>query len=326
MRHASSRVLLTVVATTGGVCLACGDPTGPSRSEFSVDAQWLTPELGQLLDGNGRFIVPSQPISSVPIDEHGAEELALAYAHLMGTSFDQVRAGLEQQHGGRITWNTLSRCGRSTFTQPVYGPAPDNIPGDPRLLPPFFRRALAATWVIALCNASGVPQLSMGVSSEATDVSIVDGQLVFPTFSGGEFSAFGIPSTYESDGLYLSPEHAVRFAFEASGARVAAPPTAVQRGRSDGQAFYPSLAGWRITLEHPVTFTLTTGLQRESNVLWVSRTPATGAVALLPREAQPLSIPSHAVTIDSVGKHFVVDLELPVRAPVVFDTVRARPK
>ena len=237
----------TLVASVSIALAGCESPTTPSLQHPSVvDAQWVTPEVRAALDPAGRFSPPSVPVGLYPVTESRAVALATAYVFLtegpQGSA--AYRQELERLHQGPIDWGQLRQCGRVTLVNPVYAspPAGGDYGNLSESWPGFFQRAEAAQWVIAFCGRASDEQLTIGVSTEATDVEIRDRYPQFPLHSGGEFIVWGVLRLYDGDGMHVTPEHAVQLAFAATQRRIASLPQAVRRGNALGYTSIPAEA------------------------------------------------------------------------------------
>jgi hypothetical protein len=124
------------------------------------------------------------------------------------------------------------------------------------------RKAYGSWYLVTLCGAGGVAQVSLAVSALNTDIGIENGRIVFPRIHGNEFH--WAPIAPDVGAAPLSPESAARAAFELSGRPVTAVPTLTVPPRP----FAPQLAMWRIELDAPVDLTVAEGQHVATQILY----------------------------------------------------------
>jgi len=287
---------------------------------YRLRSDWLTEAVAPFVDAQGKFVFPTPALAPGEIAEDSARTLAVGFAQILGGGDGNWKPNLERDHGGPIDWFRLAPCDRAYYALPAYGPPPPWVPG-------YVSRPAAPFWVVPLCNTRDEPEVTVSVSTLATNLTLVDGKLRFPQFTGGgEFAIYAVlPGWARGRGVWIRPERAVELVTSGTGARVAAVPTFVQRGRADGQLFFPDISRWRLELDRPLTVrSVVTRAQYDTRELWVGMAPG-GEQLLVPRAAQPDSVLWLYPAADSAGNP--VDptrydsVRLKVRVPVNFDTV-----
>jgi hypothetical protein len=211
-------------------------PSGPGSTPLV--ASYVTGAAAAALRSDGTFVQdsPDSPDGTPIISEKQAGKLALAYVRAFGRSFHR---DWERDRGGSIDLTMLT-VGRIYFAHSPYGAFPSGFQ-------PAMRRMYGPYYLVPL-ESNGTPVILMAVSAYNTDVGIDDqGGIVLPKLSGMGFIHVGIPMT-ASLFAPLSPEEAVKKAFDAGHARVAEPPQLVLLGRRKS----PLLAAWQITLDHGI--------------------------------------------------------------------------
>ena len=133
---------------------------------------------------------------------------------------------------------------RNRSAHPLYAQSPFDAP--PEEMPAPFQRPYGPWWLVTLC-AGGVPTVSLAVSAWATDLSIVEGKLRFPFFSGNEFFPVGIPVGHVGE-FPSAPETAASTVASRSGRRITSVPELIMPYRESG---IPQSARWRMSLESP---------------------------------------------------------------------------
>lgn len=250
---------------------ACGDPLAPDPAvPLPPDVRpWVTGAAAAALDADGRFLLPD-PVAPGPepiIDREFAGDLALAFIRtwvanpnvVVILGGESIRESLESGHGGPVDWGSVHLDPRlAYFAETPYEPLPDSVHTGirrhfgPKYLAPVFER--------------GQQVASISVAAYSTDLRIDErGFVDLPPVYGSEFIPTGIPGGLPFR-VPLWPEEAVRFAAEATGARVAEIPTLVLP-RSDT---FPQAARWRLTLDRDVEVrTLTTGSRERTRTVYL---------------------------------------------------------
>lgn len=219
---------LATLAGCGQQDVISGDVTPDPLAVF------LAPSARSELTPEGLFRLENE-VGPGEISELRARELAAAF---LRTHMDGLKTSLEADRGGEIRIESLTMCGRIFLAETPLEPTPTSIP-----LP--YRRAVGSWWIVNFCGLSGSPEVSLGISSLASDVEIVEGRLRYPPFSGNAFQPLGVASN-APEGYPGTPETAVRRAAHATGRSVANSPRLVwMYGK------FPQLAQWRVRLEPP---------------------------------------------------------------------------
>lgn len=170
------------------------------------------------------------------------------------------RSFLTRTRGGSIDFSKLAPCGRSLYAESPFLP-----PGED--WPVTARRLYGPWWLITLC-ADGRPEVSLAISAWATDLTIVDGRIVFPQSSGNEFVAIGIPVASQGE-FPMSPESAVTLVARATGRKVGIVPRLFAVIPRDG---LPQSARWQTVITPPAHYTGSkTGARTATDVFVGSR-------------------------------------------------------
>ena len=224
----------------------------------------LSPAAQTRLTSDGLLRITSE-IGEGEISEIDAGKLAEAFlrTHMAG-----LEPTLEEDRGGEISIASLKTCGRAFYAATPLAAPSESVP-----LP--YRRSVGSWWIFNFCGISGAPEVSLAISSLASDVEIVDGRLRYPSFSGNEFLPMGV-HTGAPDGFPGTPESAALMAARVTGLAVAEVPELVWiPGR------YPQLSQWRINLEETASGPGSGIARREVYVgydtklrKWVVRVPA----------------------------------------------------
>jgi len=206
----TTRIVSPLVAL---LAVGCNDPTGPGQGRLAVSPEWVTGPAAEALDATNHFIFAPLPTGSDELSRDEAITVAKAFYTTVATSAGNLRAALEEQHGGRIDFAALTPCGRMI---------PISAPFLPSVVPPevqYVRNVMAAKYEVEFCDRNRIKAVGLDVSV-ATQVTITpEGRLRFPLLPiiyGNEFLAFGIPlrPVHDRPGSYglwiLSPEAAVQ--------------------------------------------------------------------------------------------------------------------
>jgi hypothetical protein len=210
-----------------------------------VNPAWVTGDAAAALDsttGLFRLMLPSGRHLAIATADTLAAAVVRFFAdpNLVGNG----RQSLVDDRGAPIDFDHLHLCRRLTYSESPIGELPAAAPG-------WTRRANASAWAMPFCGTDETAQLSIGIPDAPTDLTVVDGHLVFRAIGGGaNFLSAGIPTRYPS-GLPLPPETAVKSVFERTAARTIAVPTAYNQPVSDLLQM-PLCASWRLHLERAV--------------------------------------------------------------------------
>jgi hypothetical protein len=207
----------------------------PSSHETAMS---VTGTAASALGADGKFHLVSLPtFSSTEISDARARELAEVWAHEFGP---HLKSYLETQHGAAIRYDALASCGRTLYARSAFLPVSDKVPAP-------YARPYGSWWLVTLCEAGGLPAVSVAVSALATELSVVNGNLRFPMMAGNEFFPIGIPAGSVGE-FPVSPETATALAAQQTGRRTTLVPELVMPVNTDGP---PQAARWRLTLESP---------------------------------------------------------------------------
>ena len=223
--------------TTLAACSA-DTPTQAAATPSAV-RQAVTGAAAAALGNDGRIQLSATPSAG------GERELTAQEAVLFTDSWVRhyaptIRSWLESTHGARLDMRSLTNCGRALYARSAFEPPPKSIPN-------VYRRVHGPWWLLTYCDADGLPSVSVAISAWATELSMLDGILHFPSVSGTEFVAIGIPLGQVGE-YPSSPEAAILKATGQTGARVSEVPELITPLPTEGP---PQLARWRVTLERP---------------------------------------------------------------------------
>jgi len=234
---ASVRALAAVAA----VGCAERDPgvIAPQPPKSRVAAA-LTPSAGVVFNTDGKIVLPA-PRGGPYAELSAARATALAQAwtrHFAPWS----ASFLEETHGAPIDLQRLRPCGRALYARAAFETPPADLPAP-------LRRPYGPWWLVTMCSATGVPQVSVAVSAWATEVRLVDGRIRFPegVVAGNEFLGLGIPQGHTGE-YPVSPEAAVTRAFAQTRRHVAAVPELVMASPDQAP---PQGAHWTLQLDGP---------------------------------------------------------------------------
>lgn len=217
----------------GNCVLACSQPgTMPTEHAHQQDvARFITPELQGSLQ---------QALSVVRIDTTTAQQLAAEQATELAIPVARAARGiartLQEDRGGLpVHFESLVPCQTPLYAHSIYQ--------DPSSLPDRLTRLRqSAHWIITFC-ANGAPELSIAVSTMATDLQRNGNTIAFPKRAGGEFYIKGIPPDWEGGIPVLAPSAIVRAA-RATGRQV----TGVPELFAPASHLIPQAAQWRVRL------------------------------------------------------------------------------
>ncbi len=194
----------------------------------------VTKDVPILEDGRLRLMGPPEEANIQEIPHTQAVALARAWVRQFATLLGPV---IEEGHGAPIDHQRVTPCGRPLYAGTAMMPEESTAP-----LPVL--RQYGSWWLVTMCSQAGSPQLSVAVSSFATDTRLVDGRIEFAFNHGGEFFAVGIPRGHKGE-FPAIPEAAVVEIAELTGTRVAQLPTLLAPKPRDGP---PQSARWVLHL------------------------------------------------------------------------------
>jgi hypothetical protein len=122
-----------------------------------------------------------------------------------------------------------------------FEPVTGNVPG-------AVKRRYGPWWLVGFCGNGGSIEVSVAVSSLATELSVENGRINFGRSDGNEFFTLGVPPEWDSP-AGLSPERAVMRMSHRTRRRINDVPALIA---ADPRVSYPQGAVWRVGLESPV--------------------------------------------------------------------------
>jgi hypothetical protein len=258
MRH--GRFARFSIFTTRGFPLivlcavSCSDVVGPSDPFPLPDVRaYVVGNALANLDANGHFRLPvaTAPGDQPIIDLDTAAELTLGFIRTWVTNPNVITIGdvsakerAERLHGMPIEWDRVALATRIGYYAESHLPVlPDSVPG-------YVRRHFGPHYFVPIW-VDGRHVATVGIAAYATEIWVDStGRVHKPRFgSGEEFSLHGVPHDQPS-GLPASPEWAVRFASDETGARVREVPVLTQPGHN----MHPVYGGWQLRLDREVDF------------------------------------------------------------------------
>jgi hypothetical protein len=226
---------------------ACSDDSASLAPGSGAGVQqFVTGPAAAALDASGHFALPAPPADDLPtISQTEAENLALGLVH--GAASVGGLAGAEAERGTPISWTELSVCRRTLYALSSWLPLDASIVASP--YGAATQRGFGPHYLVSLCEHGAVPALTIAVSAYSTDLSVENGDLIYPPVGGSWFQWRGVPPLQEAE-LGVGPERAVRAAARLTGRKVTAVPDLVIPDRKDGGVID---ARWRLSLDGLVT-------------------------------------------------------------------------
>lgn len=224
------------------------------------------------LDTNGHFRIPAPSVEGGHPMITAAEAKAIAEALIRAAfanpnvytppSFRSLTESVEEEHGAPVDWPSVRAGPREPyFAESHLEPLSDTLGSwlirhyGPHFLVPMYEDA--------------TPVAVVGVAAYATNLFVNDrGRLetTTPLGGGGEFRVSGIPLALGGLTSPPSPEAAVKFAFERTGARTVDVPVL----GTPGNRIVRTAARWRLRLERPVELELVDGRTVTSDEVYVA--------------------------------------------------------
>lgn len=266
--HVSLCLLLTLAAGSG----CANSATSPVETpDYRPDASgYVTDDIRDGLDSAGRFVIKSAPqwVGRPLLTPEAAKAMGRAVLSTFYVAEDvlalpgtvSLRETAETDRGRPIDWHHLE----AAYSEPFFAePYLDSLGG---MSANDFKR-YGPQFLMTFLDGAG-PALTLVVAAGATDVRIEGGRIV--SESGPTFSAIGIP--YDAETIMPpSPEAAVVFASNASGARVAAVPRLVV----PSHRLFREYALWQLVLDRDVAFSrLVDGQAVPSRTIYVGPVPS----------------------------------------------------
>jgi hypothetical protein len=299
--------------------LSCGEPVGPSdnHSNVRLRAKWLTGNAAAAVNpvtAAFRGLLPATAI----LDTSDVQILADGFVAIVTdpSNVGNSRQVAAADRGGPISWGSLRRCKRLTYSISPIGTAPP-------ALPPLYRRVFSSQWAVPRCGRDGSVHLSVGVSDApaTTLLGALPSQWVVSDSLSGRFSLTGIPVRFPL-GLPVTPEQAVAHVFLESNVRISETPVAYNQYSGPGIGELPPCASWRIVLEVPIRLRREpAGTELETREVYVRHSPAcfSSTMALfVPVLPHPTERWIAFQTSPMSGPDSVL---VPVTGPVQFDRV-----
>lgn len=249
-------------------------PTAPQPTSDELRAS-LTGEAANAVNGAGKFVLPAPPPSLASVVSPGqASSLALVWARQFGPL---LRPGLEGVHGRPIAFDKLTQCGRPLYAVSAFEEPPLDVL-------PAARRAVGPWWLITLCEGV-TPKLSVAVSAWATELSIENNRIVFPTNAGMEFYGQGIPLGHSGE-YPVSPERAAVSTARQTGRRLTSIPNLITGFNKGG---HPGHARWEWQLEGNVAVRTLAGRSLSASKVYVGEPIPVSAneILFVPTATQP---------------------------------------
>jgi hypothetical protein len=319
-----SASVITLPLLTLGV-VSCSDALGPSETFSLPDVrEYVVGEALASLDESGHFRLPeaTAPGDQPIIDLETAGELALAFIRtfvsnpnviVIGTSFKDE---IERIHGMPVDWDRVELSPRRGYWAESYLPVlPESIPG-------YVQRSFGPQFLIPI-GVDGRQVVAVSVAAYATDLWIDStGFVRMPMVAGGEFWHIGVPHD-QPTGLPVSPEGAVRFAANETGAKIREVPVLVRPGHRVDMAS----SRWRLELDREIDFVrLVDGVEVRTSSVYVGSfrsviedVPRGWHLRLfVPADSQPENevIPYH---IPGDPDREIYQIEVPIRSDIPVD-------
>ena len=263
MTRLDPHILMLAFVISG--CLGASEDANPPELTPSLMASLVTDAAAANLDASGHFrLQASSRGGPRQLSQQEAEALAAIWPAQFGP---WIQPALEKEHGGPIALSGLRVCGRTLYAASPFQPI-DLTLAEPTAAP--AQRVFGPWWLVALCNASGIPELSLGVSAYATDLTIKDGHIVLPVIGGEWFSPEGVPIGADND-FILSPERAVERMATKTNRKIREVPQLVVPLRPQG---FPNHPRWKLLLDSKATVQTKPNNQvREEDQLYIGRRP-----------------------------------------------------
>jgi hypothetical protein len=230
------------------------------------------------LQANGRFRFPSPFLVAGQMTLATAREQSLQFAKYL-TNNVLLRGAVEGERGRWVDPHLLTLCADAYFVHSQLRPFDvDTFPEDGRR---DLQRVFGPQWLLPLCNARQLPEMTVQVAVDGNDVSFRGNAPVSPYYSlTTAFMGRGVPDAL-SDALPVSAERAVRYAFDRLGVRIAEVPALYARGHAFANGGLYSLRTrigparqcnrWKVVLESEVMLRgLTSNVMQRTREVWVS--------------------------------------------------------
>jgi hypothetical protein len=303
-----NRVQIVSGALVLTVATACGSITDAGQP---VDVRpYVTGAAAAALDVNGLFVFPeptppSVPIISAEVAGQQADAFLVSYGPVMKQIWDRHR-------NAPVDVNRMRRDSRMFYIDTPYEwrAVEGFSPVTERFLGPHY---------LTTFNVWSRPVVLIAISAYNHHVSIrPDGTISIPNGNGMEFLDWGIGRD-TSLMRYESPEAAAVRAGRLTGALITEVPSLVRIGLLQT----PLSAGWKFTLDRPVTVrVISSGRLAEVQEIHIG--PDLEYRVFIPAPDQPVHFDAPFVRLDENGEPVGVEyVEIPVRPgyPTIFEAV-----
>jgi len=194
---------------------AGSEPTRPSENRAAL-LEAVTEAMAAHIGVDGRFILPAPSEGTALVPERDARDVAARSVRATGHMIGVV---LEAQHGGSINYREVEACGQAYLSQTPFSNLGQDLPAD---TPVTVANFVDSSWIIATCDPSGTPVVSVAIAANAAIIRGESGGWSIP--DGAVRRMVGIPSSWPG-GLPMTPEQAVILASSRTGKRVSTLPT-----------------------------------------------------------------------------------------------------
>lgn len=295
------------------VAIACDDGFVAPIVEPNPDIRQLVIGEAKLaLDESGLFRLPrlGHTHEGLPlVDASRAQQLTMAFVRSYGPAF---HADWQNDRGGPVPLESLQPSQRVIPIPSPFGVVPEAgcHPAHVRMFGSYYRMTF---------DVGGTPHLLFATSAQLGDYAVDGaGHLIEPVFTGMDFLSVGIPIDYRKYSP-LSPEQAVAITARATGALISTVPGLTRRDVSHS----PSEALWEMTLDRPVTVTVTGSAESRSVTRLYVSTDALSRF-FVPTSSQPTFVSFQCALADGDASPPSATVTIPVvdSQPLSFVPVR----
>lgn len=275
--------LASIAAGCDAAPPAAAGPSAPGA--LRADRALLTSAAASHLNARGQFEIASH----VAVPGEITEAQAITLARIVARDFlPYLGEVLSRDRGATVDVPHLTACGRVFYAASPYE-TPDAA------IPPAARRRYGPWYLVALCGADGVQQVSIAISAYNQELQVVNDSIVRPSVAGGnEWFALAV-SDESGGGLPLSPEVAATLAANTSGRLVAGVPELIAPVAA--RAIPPQFARWKIPLDSIASFSDSSGRVRTADTVFAAISALRKQpTLLLPSIDQPRATASRAFT------------------------------
>ena len=144
----------------------------PAKERADLLVLWI---LGKLIEESTDSDVPCEKRPLQTLFRH-----QIAFHRDYGATADELKCDRKavRPRGAFSRLTTVSPeldpsrlrvCGRTYYAEPAVEPLPPTVG-------PAFRHSYGPQWIVTLCGASGIPEVSVSVAAYATDVGLENGR------------------------------------------------------------------------------------------------------------------------------------------------------